>query len=76
SDEDAANAVSAKSSIAATVILKDGQLTAEMDGYPGALTSITIACANPSVIIFQNEDEGEHRMWSDTARPSRTWAGA
>lgn len=61
-DEDAANAVSAKSSIAATVILKDGQLTAEVDGFPEALTSITIARANPSVIIFQNEDEGEHRM--------------
>lgn len=62
SDEDAANAVSAKSSVLATVTLKDGQLTAEMDGYPEALTSITVQRANPSVIIFQNEDEGEHRM--------------
>lgn len=62
SDEDAANAVSAKSSVAATVTLKDGRLTAEMDGFPEPLTSITIARANPSVIIFQNEDEGEHRM--------------
>jgi hypothetical protein len=33
-----------------------------MDGFPGELTSISLQRANPAVIIFQNEDEGEHRM--------------
>ena len=62
SDEDAVRAVSAKSSVAATVTLKDGALYAEMDGYSGPLTSITLQRSLNSSILFQNEDEGEHRM--------------
>ena len=62
SDEDAVRAVSAKSSIAATVTLKDGSLYAEMDGYSGPLTSITLQRSLNSSILFHNEDEGEHRM--------------
>jgi hypothetical protein len=62
SDEDAVRAVSAKSSVAATVTLKDGALYAEMDGYSGPLTSITLQRSLNSSILFNNEDEGEHRM--------------
>ena len=62
SDEDAVRAVSAKSSVAATVTLKDGALYAEMDGYSGPLTSITLQRSLNSSILFHNEDEGEHRM--------------
>ena len=62
SDEDAVRAVSAKSSVAATVTLKDGALYAEMDGYTGPLTSITLQRSLNSSILFHNEDEGEHRM--------------
>ena len=62
SDEDAVRAVSAKSSVAATVTLKDGALYAEMDGYSGPLTSITLQRSLNASILFQNEDEGEHRM--------------
>ena len=62
SDEDAVRAVSAKSSVAATVTLKDGSLYAEMDGYSGPLTSITLQRSLNSSILFHNEDEGEHRM--------------
>ena len=62
SDEDAGRAVSAKSSVAATVTLKDGALYAEMDGYSGPLTSITLQRSLNSSILFHNEDEGEHRM--------------
>lgn len=62
SDEDAARAVSAKSSVAATVTLKDGALFAEMDGFSGPLTSITLQRSWNSSILFYNEDEGEHRM--------------
>ena len=62
SDEDAVRAVSAKSSVAATVTLKDGALYAEMDGYSGPLTSITLQRSLNLSILFHNEDEGEHRM--------------
>ena len=62
SDEDAVRAVSAKSSVAATVTLKDGSLYAEMDGYSGPLTSITLQRSLNASILFHNEDEGEHRM--------------
>ena len=61
-DEDAARSVSAKSSVAATVILRDGRLFAEMDGWNGELTSITLQRSNPSTILFVNEDDHEHRM--------------
>lgn len=62
SDKKPAKSVSAKSSVAATVTLKNGQLTAEMDGFPGQLSSITLQRAYPAVIIFQNDDAGDHRM--------------
>ena len=61
-DENAGRAISAKSSIAATVTLKDGVLYAEMDGYSGPLTKISLQRSYNSFILFQNEDEGEHRM--------------
>lgn len=62
SDKKPARSVSAKSSIAAIVTLKDGKLTATQDGFQGELTSITLARANPSLIIFRNEDPAKHRM--------------
>jgi len=62
SDKKPAKSVSAKSSVAATVTLKNGKLTAAMDGFPGELTSITLQRANPAVVIFQNEDAGDYRM--------------
>ena len=61
-DEDAGRAVSAKSSVAATVILRDGRLFAEMDGWAGELSAITLQRSNPSNILFINEDDHEHRM--------------
>jgi hypothetical protein len=61
-DEDAARSVSAKSSVAATVILRDGRLFAEMDGWNGELSSITLQRSNPSTILFINDDDHEHRM--------------
>lgn len=61
-DEDAARAVSAKSSVAAIVTLEGGKLTAKMDGFPGELSSISLQRANPSVILFRNKDAEEHRM--------------
>ena len=61
-DKKPAGSVSAKSSVAAIVTLKDGKLTAIQDGFQGELTSITLQRANPSLIIFRNEDEAKHRM--------------
>ena len=61
-DESASRAVSAKSSIAATVILKDGELYAEMDGFPDPLTSISLQRSYDMTILFRNESVGEHRM--------------
>lgn len=61
-DESPIRAVSAKSSVAATVTLKDGVLYAEMDGFSGPLSSITLQRSWNSNILFQNEDAGEHRM--------------
>jgi hypothetical protein len=62
SDKKPARSVAAKSSVAAIVTLKDGKLTATQDGFQGELTSITLQRANPSLIIFRNEDPAKHRM--------------
>jgi len=61
-DKKPARSVGAKSSVAAIVTLKDGKLTAAQDGYQGELSSITLVRANPSLIIFRNEDAAKHRM--------------
>jgi hypothetical protein len=61
-DKKPARSVGAKSSVAAIVTLKDGNLTATQDGFQGELTSITLQRANPSLIIFRNEDPAKHRM--------------
>lgn len=61
-DEDAGRSVSAKSSVAATVTLRDGRLFAEMDGWAGELDAITLQRSNPSTILFVNDDDHEHRM--------------
>ncbi len=61
-DEEASRAVSAKSSVAATVIFKDGELYAEMDGFPEPMTSISLQRSYDLTILFRNESVGEHRM--------------
>jgi hypothetical protein len=61
-DKKPARSVGAKSSVAAIVTLKDGKLTATQDGFQGELTSITLQRANPSLIIFRNEDPAKYRM--------------
>lgn len=61
-DHDANRAMSAKSNIAATVVLKDGRLSASQVGIPGENSTITLARSNPSLVLFRNLDEGEARM--------------
>ncbi len=63
SDEDASRAVAMKSSVQATVILaEDGTLYAELDGYSGRQSAITLQRSNPSTILFINETDEAHRM--------------
>ncbi|MFM8531422.1 MAG: hypothetical protein ACKOD2_17460 [Ilumatobacteraceae bacterium] len=61
-DKKAARSVSAKSSIAVTVTLSGGELSAEVDGYNGPQNVVTLQRSNPSTILFVNEDEGYHRL--------------
>lgn len=61
-DKKAARSVSAKSSIAVTVTLRGGELSAEVDGYTGPQSVVTLQRSNPSTVLFVNEDEGYHRL--------------
>lgn len=61
-DKGAARTVSSKSSVIATVILKDGKLTAKVLGIGTGQDTITVPRSNPSSILFLNEDDGEHRL--------------
>ncbi|MEY4361464.1 MAG: hypothetical protein RL391_770 [Actinomycetota bacterium] len=61
-DEDASRSVGAKSSVQATIILEDGVLSAEVDGFEGPQQSITLQRSNPSTIVFINRDDAAHRM--------------
>ena len=61
-DEDASRSIGAKSSVQATVILENGVLSAEVDGFEGPQQSITLQRSNPSTIVFINRDDAAHRM--------------
>jgi hypothetical protein len=61
-DEDAARAVGAKSSLAATVTLKDGKLTARVSSTTIDATALTISRGNVSNILFRNEDDEDRRL--------------
>ena len=61
-DKGSARTVSAKSSVIATVILKDGKLSAKVLGIGEGQDTITVPRSNPSSILFLNEDDGEHRL--------------
>ena len=62
SDKKASRSVAAKSNILATVILRDGQLVAEVAGYPEPQTELYIQRANASTIVFVNETDEPRRM--------------
>jgi hypothetical protein len=61
-DKGAERTVSAKSSVIATVILKDGELTAKVLGIGEGQKIVTVPRSNPTSILFQNLDAGEHRL--------------
>lgn len=61
-DEDASRAVGAKSSLAATIILEDGQLRAEVLGFKESPAAVTLIRSNQNFVKFENHDEGEYRL--------------
>lgn len=62
SDKKASRSVGAKSSIVATVTLRDGQLIAEVNGYDQPQAELYIQRANPSTILFVNDTDEARRM--------------
>ena len=62
SDKKASRSVAAKSNVLATVTLRDGQLVAEVAGYPEPQTELYIQRANASTIVFVNETDEPRRM--------------
>jgi hypothetical protein len=61
-DEDAPRAVGAKSSLAATVTLKDGRLTTRISSTNVDTTALTISRGNVANILFRNEDDEDRRL--------------
>jgi len=61
-DKHVERTVSSKSGAIATVILKDGELTAKVIGIGEGQKQITVPRANPTSILFQNLDDTEHRL--------------
>jgi hypothetical protein len=64
-DKKASQTVAAKANVAATIILENGQLRAEVIGIQGPQMTITLPRSNPSNILFRNLDEGTFRLTAD-----------
>jgi hypothetical protein len=62
SDENSSRAIAAKSNFAATIILEDGKLRAEVIGINGNPEKVTLARSVDSFIKFENLDKGKHRL--------------
>lgn len=61
-DEDATRAVGAKANVAATVTLRDGELTVERTNTGDVTDTLTISRSNVTNILFRNEDSEKHRL--------------
>lgn len=61
-DHHSSNAVSARSSVLATVILEDGKLGAIVVGLPEKVSKITVARSNDVNILFRNKDSEDRRL--------------
>lgn len=61
-DEDAARAVGAKSSVIATVTLKDGALSARVVSTHADTSVLTLSRGDVSNILFRNEDDADRRL--------------
>lgn len=60
--------LSLRSSVSATIIYKDGKLTANLVGLADPQTVLTVSRSSPTNIIFINETEGEYRLVVDSGQ--------
>lgn len=61
-DSHASQTVAGKSNAAAEVILEDGVLTADVPGFDGEFTELTLPRSNPNNVLFRNEDDKKARL--------------
>ena len=61
-DHHANNTVSLRSSVSATVFVRDGKVVAQLVGMPKDVDTITIPRSNDTSILFRNLDKEEHRL--------------
>jgi hypothetical protein len=61
-DEHPTRAVAAKSNLAATVILENGTLRAEVVGINGNPERVTLIRSSPNFVKFKNLDDGDYRL--------------
>jgi hypothetical protein len=61
-DKKAMKTLSLRSNVAAVIELRDGKLTAEVYGFQGTQSTISVPRANPVTFIFRNHDAAERRM--------------
>ena len=62
SDDNSSRAIAAKSNLAATIILEDGTLRAEIIGINGSPAQVTLPRSADSYIAFRNLDGGKRRL--------------
>lgn len=61
-DKKAMKTLSLRSNVAAVIELRDGVLTADVYGFNGPQSVISVPRANPVTFIFRNYDSAERRM--------------
>lgn len=61
-DKKAMKTLSLRSNVAAVIELRDGKLTAEVYGFSGPQSTISVPRANPVTFIFRNFDDAERRL--------------
>ncbi|MFM8713722.1 MAG: hypothetical protein ACKOE7_10220, partial [Actinomycetota bacterium] len=61
-DKKAMKTLSLRSNVFAVIELRDGKLTAAVDGFNAAQDTISVPRANPVTFIFRNFDDAERRM--------------
>lgn len=72
-DHHASQTVAAKSSVAATLTLAGGVLTAHQDGIGGGLDAVTLQRGAEANVIFVNEDAEPVRLTAQTGFPDASF---
>jgi len=61
-DHDPTRAIAAKANLAATIILENGQLRAEIIGIAGNPSAVSLLRSNDNFVKFKNLDDGDFRL--------------